>query len=116
MMIILNGFIFNYVRSSTRRIHPHMTNTNTNDNNAQHPRISRREIALLRQMIFMFMMFFIGWTPIYLIVIITQYIYFHPLIFLYSVVSGEVHLFLININLFYCNHQVKEYLINIIHH
>lgn len=59
--IILNTFIFVHVRAFARRVQPHepRTVTNVNSNNQQ-LRISHREIALLRQMIFLFLTFTIG--------------------------------------------------------
>jgi hypothetical protein len=109
--ILLSVLIFIHVRNSTRRVQPQTISTIENGNNNQQPKISRREMLLLRQMIFMFSMFIGGWTPVYLILIITQYIYLDPLIFRYSVVFGELAVLAIIINLFLYNHELKEYLI-----
>ncbi|CAF1141024.1 unnamed protein product [Adineta ricciae] len=58
--IILNSLIFVHVRSSVRRVQPNIATAWTsgfNREQQQLPKISRREIALLRQMVFMFIMF-----------------------------------------------------------
>ncbi len=110
--IILNILIFVHVRTSTRRVQPQMTITNINGENNQQPRITRREIFLLKQMIFMFCVFIGGWTPVYSIVIISEYITVNQLIFHYSVIVGELAVLAIIINLFKCNHEIRQYLFN----
>jgi hypothetical protein len=110
--IVLNILIFVHVRNSTHRVQPQMTNTNANRENNQQPRIGRREISLLKQMIFMFSMFIGGWTPIYSIVIINQYLNFTELIFHCSLIVAELAVLAIIINLFKCNHEIRQYLFN----
>ncbi len=58
--IIVNVFIFIHVRSSSRRVNPQIISAVTNTVNVVQQKISRREIYLLRQMIFMFSIFVIG--------------------------------------------------------
>ncbi len=58
--IIVNVLIFSHVRSSYRRVKPQIINAVTNTVNVVQQKISRREIYLLRQMIFMFSIFVIG--------------------------------------------------------
>ena len=87
---IVNIRIFAYVRSSSRRVRPQTVTVISNTINPQEPRISRREISLLRQMIFMFSMFVGGWTPIYLTVLIFNFIPFNLMIFRLTVVFGDL--------------------------
>ena len=68
LMIVVNVVIFKHVRSSIRRIQVHTVTSNIINDNLQRPRISHREFALLQHVIFMFVMFIIGWTPVYAIV------------------------------------------------
>jgi len=110
--IILNVRIFMHVRASIRRIQPQTIGINTEGDNNQYPQIRRREISLLRQMIFMFSMFMGGWTPIYSILIINEYIHTDPLILQCSIIVGELTVLAIIINLFVCNYQIRRYLIN----
>jgi len=103
------------VRVFTRRIQPQsidiVTNTNNNQQQQQ-PRISRRDILLLKQMIFMFCTFITGWTPVYSILIFNQFLTFDSLIFQYSVIFCRITTLAITINFFISNHEIKEYLIN----
>ncbi|CAF0772539.1 unnamed protein product [Adineta ricciae] len=75
---ILNSMIFGHVRSSTRRVQPQNPSawasriTTQQENRQQAPKISRREISLLRQMIFMFAMFIGGWSPVFIVDIFLQ--------------------------------------------
>ncbi len=109
---IFNGLIFKYVRASTRRVQPQISGINTNSNNNQQPIISRREISLLKQMIFMFCAFIGGWAPACSVIIIQQFIILNPLYFQCSLKIFEIAMLAITINFFICDHEMKEYLIN----
>ncbi len=106
---IVNVCIFTYVRSSSRRVRPQTKTAVTNMINTQEPRISRREISLLRQMIFMFSMFVGGWTPVYLTVLIFYFDAYNLMIFYLATVLAELCLLCITMNLFVCNHELREY-------
>ncbi|CAF1386008.1 unnamed protein product [Adineta steineri] len=134
--IVLNALIFLHVRSSTRRVQPHTMSTTTNGVMMnQKTRVGRREIALLRHMIFIFSIFLIGWSPIYLVNVINQFITVTTIpygrwspIYLVNVINQfitvatipngssillcEVALISLIINLFMCNHQLRQYLSN----
>ncbi len=109
---IFNVFIFKHVRASTHRVQPQRIGTNLITINNQHPRISRRDISLLKQMIFMFCTFIAGWIPPYLLLILNVLFTFNQLIFQYSVVVFELAVLAITINLLICNHEIKEFIIN----
>ena len=110
---VLNIRIFAYVRNSTHRVQPQAVTTITNENNNQQQlKLSRREISLLRQMIFMFAMFIGGWTPVFSILIISQYIYIDQSIVQSFVIVSELSILAIIINLLMCNHELKEFLVN----
>ncbi|CAF1363246.1 unnamed protein product [Adineta steineri] len=108
----LNTGIFLYVRSSTRRIQPQTMNVFTTGSINRQPIISRRDIALMKQMIYMFTMFIGGWTPPYLILIIVTLSGNTTVVFYALVVWAELIVLGININLFKCNHDLREYLLN----
>jgi hypothetical protein len=110
--VVLNVLIFNHVRNSTRRVRPQIVNTLTNRNNIQPARLNQRDTSMLRQMIFMFLMFIGGWTPVFASLIISQFINFDPLVTPMTVLFGELCLMSININLFIHNHVLKQYLLN----
>jgi len=109
---VFNVLIFKHVRASTRRVQAQMISMNTRINNNQHAKISRRDISLLKQMIFMFCTFIGGWTPAYSILIINQFITLNTVIFRYSVIVCELAMLAIAINLFISNHEIKDFLIN----
>ncbi|CAF3816111.1 unnamed protein product [Adineta steineri] len=111
--IVLNALIFLHVRSSTRRVQPHTMSTTTNGVMMnQKTRVGRREIALLRHMIFIFSIFLIGWSPIYLVNVINQFITVATIPNGSSILLCEVALISLIINLFMCNHQLRQYLSN----
>jgi hypothetical protein len=62
--IVFNSMIFFFVRSSTRRVHATATapTTSVANTNLQHA----RDMYLLKHMVFIFIVFLIGWTPIYI--------------------------------------------------
>jgi hypothetical protein len=107
---VFNVLIFKHVRASTRRVHPQTTGTLTNTSINQPPRIGRREISLLKQMIFMFCTFIGGWTPVYVILFLG--ISYDPMVFRYLVIICQTAMLAITINFFICNHEIKEFLIN----
>ncbi len=112
IITILNILIFSYVRSSTRRVQPQGLHVSTNANNhiQQQPIISRRDISLLRQMIFTFLIFILGWTPVYLTIIISNFIRIDPLISYITAIISQLCILNIIINLFFNNHELKQYL------
>ena len=108
----LNMGIFLYVRSSTRRVQPNSTTVSATGNSNRQPTISRRDIALMTQMIYMFTMFIAAWTPPYFILIIMLLLRTDLIIFYILVVWAEFLFLGITINLFKCNHDLREYLLN----
>jgi hypothetical protein len=101
-----------HVRASTRRLQPRSINTIENGDNNQRPRISRRDISVLQQMMIAFFIFIVGWTPIYFSLVLSHYIMFDPLIIRYGTIVGGLAVLATIINLFLYNHEIKEYLIN----
>ena len=117
-MGVLNALIFKHVRSSTRRVQPQIISATGTSDRSQQPRISRREMALLQHMLFMSATFAIGWTPVYAVVIVNQYVltYATRLIFDYSVILGEIAILSIIIHLFISNHEIREHSMNKVRH
>ncbi|UJR19490.1 hypothetical protein I4U23_022619 [Adineta vaga] len=106
MNIIFNVLIFRYVRSSSCRVQPH---------NNQMMNLGRREISLLRQMIFMFITFMGGWSTSYVIVIVSQFMSLNEWIRPAMVVFSELCIVGIILNLFISNHELKNYVFDKIH-
>ena len=108
MLISIRIFVF--VRSSSKRIHPNGSTTMTNSVTVQHSKISRREIALVKQMTYMFLVFVVGWSPIYTITVLNSYFVVDQLIYHLAVVLCEASVLTIVSNLFKINRDLRQYL------
>jgi hypothetical protein len=93
--------IFIHVYSSSRRVQPESLVTQNNSVNTQEQKISRRDLHLLRHMIFMFCVFVGGWTPICLAPVIYYGVYLRPLIYICFVILCELALLCDIIDLFF---------------
>lgn len=112
---IFNFLIFSFVRSSGRRIRPQPASTTINtDGNNKQSIISRREISLLRQMIFTFKIFLFGWGPAYFTAFIRNFISAPSLTGYITSINSQLCTVLTIINLFIHNHELKQYLMNFI--
>jgi hypothetical protein len=109
MNIVLNICIFVYVRKSSNRVRAQDISAVTSGNHNQHPRISRRDISLLKQMIFIFTMFIVGWTPALIINTVNVVIFVDFIILMVSLYLSAVCLLALIINLFIYNHEIRQY-------
>ncbi|CAF1223958.1 unnamed protein product [Adineta steineri] len=110
--IILNTLIFTYVQSSTRRIQPQSNRASTSGPNNRQPRMSRRDMSLLKQMLVMFSMFIGGWTPILIVYTMNIAIDVDIKIIKITVLFSELCIFGIVMNLYIYNHELRHYLLN----
>lgn len=112
IITILNILIFAHVRASARRVQPQINPSATNPINYIHQPtlITRREILLLRQMIFTFVIFITGWAPVYFTIILSYVINVYPLIISACVILSQLCILTIIINLFIYNHELRQYL------
>jgi len=101
--IVINTIIFKYVQNSTHRIQPSV------DNHDQSTKLSRRDIHLLRHMIIMFLVFIIGWGPIYFTSIIMNYIPVSTLTLRILSLLAEISLLCDIIDLFLYSHELRQY-------
>ncbi|CAF0855901.1 unnamed protein product [Adineta steineri] len=70
--ILFNSLIFMSVRSSTRRINAlATTTTKTSVTNTTHQ--DKRDIYLLKHIVFMFIVFISGWAPVYTVFIVVDF-------------------------------------------
>lgn len=103
--MIVNVFIYIHVRSSTRRIRPLPEN---NRNNTIQQR--SRDIYLLKHMLFIFIVFIVGWSPTLiaslpgLSEVANMWIFF--IVRTLPVVSGTI----IGLDLFFYNRELRRYL------
>ncbi|CAF1469787.1 unnamed protein product [Adineta ricciae] len=110
--ITLNVLILIHVRSSTRRVQTRSTDTSAQINNNQQVKITRRDISLMKHMIFMFSMFIIGWTPVLIIYLINIIFGVLNVTIHIAVICSQVCIAGIVVNLFVYNHEMKQYLSN----
>ena len=107
---LINGCVFAYLRASTRRLQPQKNSIFTNKTIAQRRKITRRELLLLRQMIFNFTMLIGGWCPIFLVTVIHSVRCVHPSIYHTAVLICQLSVMAVVLNLFKCNPPLTEYL------
>lgn len=107
--VTINVTIFLFVKSSSRRVHPIPEESSTNQRNDQPPRLTRRDIHLLRHMIFMFLVYIIGWGPISIIPIISRYMSVSAVISRAVSFLAELSLLCDIIDLYLYSHDLREY-------
>ncbi len=110
--MILNIRIFIHVRHSLRRIQFEIASTLPRGMNNPQPKISRRDISLLKHMIFMFTMFIVGWLPTSIIHIADILHSVNALIEGIILLLGEVCLLSLVIYLLVYNHEIRQFLFN----
>jgi divalent metal cation (Fe/Co/Zn/Cd) transporter len=102
---IVNLHLFKYVHSSSRRIQAH------NDTaQAISTKISGRDLSLLRHTVFMFVMFFIGWSAIFLLVAIDYSGNVIPLVYTILQVLAVISFLSCMVDLFLYNHELRQYI------
>ena len=106
---VLNLLIFARVLASSRRVQPSVHNPTANN---QHGIISRREMAVLRQMIFTFFIGIVGWAPIFIVIIINYFIPTDVIAILITSIISQLCILWIITSLFIYNHDLREYLSN----
>ena len=109
----LNLRIYFFVRSSARRLQPQIASVIVSDSNGQQqPRLNQRDISMIHQIIFMFVIFVVGWLPIYLSIIISEFIYVDWFVTSVTAVFSELCTLIIITHLFIHNHEIRQYLVN----
>jgi hypothetical protein len=108
--LVMNIIIFKYVQSSTRRIQPETLALSTNHRNNQQPTLSRRDVHLLRHMIIMFLVFIVGWGPIYITSVIMTQISVSILTLRILSLLAELSLLCDIIDLFLYSHELRKHL------
>ena len=104
--LVSNGLIFFHVRASSRRVQAGCVS----DEERQQPKISQRDLSLLRHMIIMFCITLGGWAPVPVYQVIAHYRGFNRSIFQTLSVWYQLAL-LVNIaDLFLYNHELRRYM------
>ncbi|UJR18883.1 hypothetical protein I4U23_022011 [Adineta vaga] len=104
--IIFNGIIVAFVRSSSRRVHEItvVVTSITSKNHQQH----RRDIKLLKHIIFLFIVFILGWGSLYIVLALPGLILPN---WLYNVlqIPPTFTITIQIVDLFIYNHEVRQY-------
>ncbi len=106
IIVVLNAIIFLKVRSSSRRIHTTaLASTAAADRRQQNV----RDIHLLKHMLFMFVVFIMGWAPLYIYLLIVQnpnpYYWLYVVFQILAVFSVVIDI----LDLFLYNHDIRQY-------
>jgi len=108
--LAMNIIIFKYVQSSTRRVQPVSRAIPTNHSNNQQPKLNRRDVHLLRHMIIMFLVFILGWCPIYITLVVPNQASISMFTLRILSLLAELSLLCDIIDLFMYSHQLRQYL------
>ena len=104
---IFNTWILFSVRSSTQRVHA-ATVTAPHAANLQHH--NHRDVQLLKHMLDIFVIFIIGWVPIYIVLMLTIDKEMSAWLFQILQILPVISLLLIILDLFLYNHDLRQYL------
>ena len=112
----LNIRLFSYIYRSSRRIQSHNSISRIQPaDTVRRPKLRRLDILLLKNAIFLLMIFIFGWSPIFSLVAIDYDGHMSPVY--YSVFQGlaAVSLSFCVINLFVYHQKLRQFLRNKIH-
>jgi len=106
IIVVFNAIIFLKVRSSSRRIHTiALPSTAAIDRRQQ----NARDVHLLKHMLFMFVVFIMGWAPIYTYSLIFQDPYTYYLLYAVFQILPIFSLLIDILDLFLYNHDIRQY-------
>ncbi|CAF0863529.1 unnamed protein product [Adineta steineri] len=108
--LIINLKIFKHVHSSSKRIHPQMTTNTETIIIRQQPAINRRDLYLLKHMIFIFSMFIVGWTPIFSLVAIDYQSAVSQIVYALLQVFSVICFLVCMMDLLLCNQDLKRFI------
>jgi hypothetical protein len=109
LIIIFNALIYLTVTSSSRRVHG--ISTNPNVGTATKPtHQNARDIFLLKHMSFIFLVFILGWSPVYTLQIVQLNPQTPVWILKFLQVLPVLTSIIIVIDLFIYNHELRQYL------
>jgi hypothetical protein len=118
--LIVNIRIFMYGRSSSlrsqpqifiNRVEPVSIRVSARNHIHHRLRISRREIRLLKHIIYMFLMFVIGWGPFYTSMIFGYSMENSTFVYGFLCVWAQISLVCLIINMFIYNKVLRKYVV-----
>ena len=108
--LILNLFIFKHVHSSSRRIEAQRDANSIVVPTNQQLKITRRDLFLLKHTVFIFGIFIIGWSPIYLLILLDYHGQVIPLVYTILQLLAVISSLSCMIDLFLYNHESRQYI------
>jgi hypothetical protein len=106
IIVVFNVIIFLKVRSSSRRIHTTaLPSTAAIDRRQQNV----RDIHLLKHMLFMFVVFIMGWVPLYTYILIVQNPNSYYLLYVAFQILPVFSVIIDILDLFLYNHDIRQY-------
>lgn len=113
ILLMINFLIFLFVRSSTKRIQPQQfsvaTITQSSSNQIQRSKLSRRDLRLLKQMVFMFLIFVGGWGPVYIFLLFNDFTAMVPLLLPICTALAAFSSLIVITNLLFNDHDVRQW-------
>ncbi len=106
IIVVLNVIIFLNVHSSSRRVH---TTTLPSPAAIDRGQQNARDIHLLKHMLFMFVVFIMGWAPIYTFFVIIQNPFSYYLLYALFEILPTLSLIIDILDLFLYNHDIRQY-------
>ncbi len=109
VMIIFNGLIYWTVTASSRRVHAISTNPNGGAV-ARPSHQNARDIFLLKHIAFIFIVFIVGWSPVYILQIIESNAYAPAWLLKTFQVLPVLATIIILLDLFFYNRELRQYI------
>ena len=106
-IVVFNIFIFLKVLASTRRVHHQGIHS---DGSEMSRRQQARDTHLLKHMLFIFLVFIIGWAPVYIAVFLNLYIYISVWVLVFLQIPPIFSALIMVLDLFVYNHDLRSYL------
>ena len=116
ILLMMNFLIFLLARSSTKRIQPQALSVSAITQSALHPskhtqrfKLNRRDVSLLKQMVYMFLTFVGGWGPVYIFLNCDTLTATIPILLPITVVLAAFSSLINIMNLFLSDHDIRQW-------
>ncbi len=106
--VVFNSLTYFTVSSSSRRVHALATTTTAPVARTNHQ--NTRDISLIKHMFFIFVVFILGWTPMYAVPMTSLSITMTTFVLQCAQLLPVISAIIIAVDLFIYNHDVRKYL------
>ncbi|CAF1422976.1 unnamed protein product [Adineta steineri] len=104
---ISNGIIYFTVRASSRRVHTIAANISGSSTTE---RLSSRDISLLKHIVFVFIIYMTGWSPIYIAAVSGLTSDMPEWLYYLLQLPAAISFIIVLLDLLWYNHEVRQYL------